>query len=211
MKRTIGVAVGLAFAAIAQAGVYGSNPTVNLGYVDTCPGCLYVYVDFPAAAAGQQVSSYSFYAGATGNEITPVLFENTAGSDFKIIGLGTTQTPSATGTNTFAFGLTSGTATVLDGNTFFGWLDGSPGGSTNTGTITSDYPNGSGPAQYFNFSSGPVTVGETIDFLTYTSISQSTRTYSLDVTTTAVPEPGLYCALGAGLIGLMVVRRRKIA
>ena len=219
MKRNLGilVSIGLALATVARAGVYGSNPTVNFGHLDTCSGCIFTYVDFPGTEAGQQVFSYSFYAGATGNKITPILFESTGGSNFKIIGIGTTQTPSATGTNTFSFGLTTGTATIMDANTSFGWLDGSPGGGMNTGTITNNGVAGPGPGNYFSYFPSPtVTVGETVAFQTFTGLGQgqNTRTYSLDVTTTSftsVPEPGFYCAFGAGLIGLLVVRRRKIA
>ncbi len=210
---------GLALATVAHAEVYGSNPTVNLGGLDTCPGCIFPYIDFPSGAAGQSVTSYSFYVGTPsgndpviGNEITPLLFEE-SGSNFTIIGIGTTQTITAVDTTlTFPFGLVSGTATVVDGNTFFGYVDGNPSGATNYGSISMNYPTGPGPGNNFSFPTGPITISETLPFLTYTGLGQNTRTYSLDVTT---PEPGFYAVFGAfaaGLIGLLVAtRRRKIA
>ncbi len=221
MRRNLGilVAVGLAFATAARADVYGSDPTVNLGTLDTCVGCMFAYVDFPGTAAGQVVTSYSFYAGTTGLDITPLLFENTGGTDFKIIGIGTTQVPSTLGTNTFAFGLTSGTATVQDSNTYFGWIDGNTTGTANTGTITSNYnAGGGGFGNYYASPPGTIAVNDPFTFNTFTiTAGQNTRTYSVNVTTATAttPEPGVYGIYGAFALGLIalvgITRRRKIA
>ncbi len=243
MMRFLGVLVlsGLAWATLAHADVYGSDPTVNLGATDTCQGCLTIYFDFPGSATGQTVTSYSFYAGATSsaippdgitpNQITPMLFEYLGPDDFTVVGIGTTETPSTLGLNTYSFGLVSGIDVIAGANTYFGWFDGNAStGATNLGTVSNNYSpggSGSGPGVYFSFnpnvySSGlmppQITAGENLVCCTYAYTempdNQTTRTYSANVSTSA-PEPGFYGVYGAFAVGLIsllaLVRRRKTA
>ena len=78
---------------------------------DGCSGCLFDYEGTPAAATGQAIVSWSFYATNT-NPVTPVIF-NSAGV---VVGVGTTITPTGTGLQTSLFGRTQGTSIIAPGD-----------------------------------------------------------------------------------------------
>lgn len=202
----------LALAAVGRADTLGSNPTVNLTEMDTCVGCSFVYIDFTAAEAGQQVTTYSFFAGAGtgGHHITPLLFESTGVDTFEVIGIGATETAiTADAENTFSFGLQSGTNTVAGANTWFGWVDGGPTGSYNAGTIT--LSTSGGPGQYFT-SAQSIALNSNIAYNTFAGVDQDTRTYSLDVNTNSmsgVPEPSTAVLLVTMLLGVSFVLRSQ--
>ena len=79
---------------------------------DGCSGCLFDYESTPAAATGQAIVSWSFYALNT-NPVTPVIF-NSAGV---VVGVGTAVTPTGTGLQTNLFGRTQGTSVIAPGDT----------------------------------------------------------------------------------------------
>jgi hypothetical protein len=214
MKRKLGIAVaGLVLAAVGRADTLGSNPSAGLPTLDTCSGCSFVYIDFAAAEAGQTVSSFSFFAGAgtASHEITPLLFENTGGDNFEVVGIGETRSGiTADAENTFAFGLQSGTATVAGANTWFGWVDGGPKGGSNSGTITLSTTGGIGQ---FYAAEQSMSLDGSIDYSTFTGVGQQDRTYSLDVTTSSVqpvPEPSTAVLLST-LLAIAFVARLRIA
>ena len=219
-KRNLALCFGvvLSMTTMLRADIVGSNPQTALPTLDTCSGCLFAYIQFGASNAGQAVLSYQFYNGAgagTTNELTPILFEKTGfvtDRTFEIRGIGNTSTGFAAGYNTVPFVLAQGSATVLDANTFFGYVDGDASGKGNTGTIVSNYPTGPGATTYYHIAiTGGVSAGDSIgDFHAFTDSptpGQNARTYSLQVTTT--PEPGFYGALALGLCGLVVGLKRR--
>jgi len=209
-KLSLVVSAGL-LSVVARADVLGSNPYTQLPTLDTCSGCIFVYIQFGAANAGQDVESYQFYNGAgagTNNVLTPILFEKTGAQDFSIIGIGASSTGFAAGYNSVPFVLSQGSATVVDSNTFFGYVDGNASGTiTNAGTITSNYPTGPGAPGYFHWPAGALSTGFSATFNTWADVGQNPRTYSLQVTT---PEPSFYLSflLSAILIGLRVRAHR---
>ena len=232
-KRNLSLFLGaiLSMTTMLRADIhtYGSDPTQNLGTLDTCVGCLFALIQFPGSAAGQQVLSYQFYngAGASANYLTPILLEQNSNPadarSFTILAIGDSSTGFVAGYNSINFVLASGTNDVVDGNTFFGYIDGSVNGaggvSGNTGTITSNYPTGPGTPGYFAGYSGSadtypvplITAGTPISTSEWADVGQNNRNYSLQVTTT--PEPGLYGVLALGLSGVVVAltRRRRRA
>jgi hypothetical protein len=219
LKRIITVCGVLALAAIPSfADVVSGSPLQDYGNLDGCQGCLFPIIEFGAPTFGQTVTSYSFYDGdgstVSGNVITPILFEETSSpGTFTIRGIGYQATGfTDNAINVEPFVLASGQSTVLNGNTFFGFVDGSANGSTtNSGTVSMNYPAGTGPVNYFSDSVGALAVGESVSFTSLEGIGQGSRTYALDVTTTT-PEPGFYGLLALGLSGLVtIVSRRKKA
>jgi hypothetical protein len=205
----------------ALADISGS-PLQNYGNLDTCVGCLFPAIQFGVQDAGQTVLSYAFYDGqtlASTNYITPILFEESSGNVFTVIGIGASATGfTPNGINPEQFTLLAGSATVEDTNTFFGYLDGrltyAGGGiytvTGNAGTISTTYPGNGGPSQYFIGEVASLGVNTALTGNTFGSQGQSSRTYALQVTT---PEPSFYGLLGLELSGLVIVtvvsRRRK--
>jgi hypothetical protein len=100
---------------------------------DGCSGCLFDYESTPAAATGEAVVSWSFYAENT-NPVTPVIF-NSAGV---VVGVGTTITPTGTGLQTNLFGRTQGTSVIATGDSvgFFYSNGGSIAVTLGSGTQT---------------------------------------------------------------------------
>ena len=215
-KRILAICAVLALGAIPALADVSGSPLVDYGNLDTCAGCVFPLIQFSGASAGQSVISYSFYAGTagaasvTGNYLTPVLFEEVSGPEFTIRGIGATATGFLNDAiNTEPFVATSGSATVLDANTFFGYVDGNAASTVkNTGTVSMNYPKYVGPVLYF---SEPVAlaVGQTVNMSSLASVSQGSRTYALQVTT---PEPGFYsifAVLALALTGLFAAMGRR--
>ena len=212
---------GLIYIGSARADINGS-PLVNYGSLDTCSGCLFPAIQFGVPETGLNVLSYSFFDGQTSasdNYLTPILFEESSGDLFTVIGIGASATgftPDAI--NSESFTLLAGSATVADANTFFGYLDGQlisdgHGNYTvvrNAGTISATYPGNDGPSQYYIPPVSSLGVNTILSANTFGSVGQASRTYAIQVTT---PEPGVYSLLGLELSGLVIVtvvsRRRK--
>ena len=201
----------------AGAATIGS-PLVGREIRDYNIGGLFVY-DLLLVPVGSQVVSWGFYSLDTPNPrstsglnnlITPLLFANTSGNNFEIIGIGTTQTNANTGAQYFSFGLTYG-SNIVGSNTYFGWRDGNISGSiVNDGSIELDYSGGPGllyyPTNAPTTFSGAIAPGQVYQFTDNTTTG---RTYSVEVTTAPIPEPASMLLFGTGLIGLGAWRRRR--
>jgi hypothetical protein len=205
LRRVVGLAV--AFGALSYASTIG-NPVVSAAEVDMCSGCMFVLAPFSASDSGSTLTSWEFYAfnaadspSVIGNQITPLLFSQT-GPDFTIVGVGATQTITATGDQSYAFGLVSG-SDVIGSSSYFGWFDGSLS-ATNTGTIA--FASDGGTPSFVR--DGTPVVGFTDPF------APLSRTYSVQATDSfvePVPEPGTLGLLfgGGALVLLGRVRRSK--
>lgn len=123
-----------------NAGIVG-DPVIQREATDNATGLLYAY-DGTFGTAGN-VLTWSFYAGSTlttrsiaGQQITPVILDQSTAGGWTVTGIGTTQTVSGPGPYTFNFGLVSGSSAVGPTLTF-GWYDGSSTAS-NQGTVSFD-------------------------------------------------------------------------
>jgi len=202
----------LLVAANAYGDTFGSA-VVQRSYdgTDACIGCLFAYAEVPAGDVGQTLDTWAFYdayAADIGHEITPLLFLNITGTEFQIIGIGTTRTNTGTGVQSHPYGSVAGTD-ILGPNEYFGWRDGNVDGSvTNAGNVSLDLAGGPGlfyfigpPYEY----PGSIGVGGPYVF---TQEFTTARTYSINAT--AVPEPMSIVLLG-GIVLLMshLIRQRK--
>ena len=190
------------------ADVLGS-PLIQRLETDSCTGCLFAYAVVPGADANQTLSSWAFYADAAptsprpgGNLITPILFSPTG----TVLGIGTTQTVTSPGAQSYSFGLASG-SNVIQAGDLLGWRDGgTAANSGNNGTISLFLDGGPGIHYYSCVVqgtcafSGSVAVGDTFAL---ENASTTARSYSAEFTTT--PEPGFYGALTLGL-GVLIFR-----
>src|SRR5260370_11274554 len=99
------------------AGIVG-DPMVPRETTDTAAGFLYAY-DGTFGATGNGLT-WSFYAGSsnpnlqniTGQQITPVILDQSTPGGWTVTGIGTTQSVSGSGFYTFNFDLVSGSNMV---------------------------------------------------------------------------------------------------
>ncbi len=122
------------------AGIVG-DPVIQRQATDNATGFLFAY-DGSFGTAGN-VLTWSFYAGATGTarsiagqQVTPVILDESTPGGWTVTGIGTTQTVSGPGLYTFNFGPVSG-STAVGPTLTFGWYDGSST-TSNQGTISVD-------------------------------------------------------------------------
>ena len=117
------------------------GPVIPRTSTDTAVGDIYAY-DGSFSTAGT-VLSWSFYAGSfdplqniAGQQITPLILDQSTPGGWTITGIGTTQTVSGSGLYSFNFDLVSG-SNLVGPNLTFGWYDGSSTAS-NQGTVSFD-------------------------------------------------------------------------
>ena len=200
LRRVVGLAV--AFVALSYASTIG-NPIVSAPVVDLCVGCWFVAAPFSAGDSGSTMLNWELFAfnldgpSVIGNNITPLLF-SFDGSDFTLAGIGATQTITATGDQSYAFGLVSGSDTI-GSSSYFGWYDGSLS-APNAGTIAFAWDGGTPLVSFL----GTPVVGATGSF---TLLS---RTYSVQATDTMGPEPGTLGLLFGGTALLLLGRVRRL-
>ena len=185
---------------LLAAGAYADDfgpALIARSVVDTCSGCLFVYLPVPGVGT---LDDWSFYSDSgSGNYITPILFQALTLPVFEVVAIGTTRTNQANGIQEYPFQPVSGSA-VMGPNEYLGWVDGTNNGIVNTGTIPFDY---SGEAVGYNYNGGSViTVGEQISF------APTNRTYSINGST--VPEPAYILLIGICLVGVGNRLRRRV-
>ena len=192
MRLTILVSLLFLVAASSMtAGTIG-NDLIPRGSVDACGGCLFILgANIPS---GETVTDWSIYAGAGGNSLTPFLFDTDTAM---ITGIGATQIGTS-GVQSFAFSPTGGSA-VAGANTMFGWRD------SGNGTIAYDQSSGTVlmDSIYYTptFAVGTTLSGPTTGYKRY---------YSIQVTSSSeVPEPCTWMLVGASVLGLATLRRRR--
>ena len=214
------------------AETYGTVPLAGsvAGFInDYCTGCLFAYTPAPLSANGQTLTSWAFDTVATvdnngvsgGNGvITPLLFD----SSFNVIGIGTARTVGTGLINaSFAFGLTAGTD-VVSTNDYFGWADGSVAGGGNNGIIALTTTGGPGVTVYTCSNPGPpngnagqcvntqipiVTLGAQSNLSSWNFVAD--RTYEVNFTTTAVPEPSSVLFMSTMLLGAGFLAKKRFA
>lgn len=213
--RALMVVAAMSALTISKADTFGSDPNLQLNMVDTCAGCVFAYVNFTAASAGQTVTSYQFYNGAganTSNDLTPLLLEMIDTREFKIIGIGQSSTGFVAGYNSVNFVLASGTANISGANTWFGWADVDSLGNPNTGTIATSYPDGGGLVSYYHAPTTGLTLGQELsDFHAFSDSpvpDQKDRSYSLQVTTVPEGAESLCLVLMSGALFFLASRRK---
>jgi hypothetical protein len=167
------------------------NPLIPRSAADACPGCLFVLG--AVLPSGSTVTDWTFYGLTAGYQITPFLiYMNSA----TITGIGATRT-GAIGVQDFGFGLTAGSA-VADANTMFGWID------STMGTIAYDQTPGAVPMNLvYNpevFAVGAILTGPTTGYNRY---------YSIQVTTSTMPEPCTWFLFAASGLSLATLRRLR--
>ncbi|NQT36550.1 MAG: PEP-CTERM sorting domain-containing protein [Planctomycetes bacterium] len=150
------------------------------------------------------IDSWQFFndqAGTGGRNITPVLVRDTDGQ-VEVLGVGTTRVGTADGFQQYDFDLVEGTRWVEPGDLFgFYYGDGQGG----------DF----GSVDFTNIPDSPLTVrlfadGDGIQLgSTYTNFTHNLpRFYSINAST-VVPEPSSVVLALLGLVGLVLVRRRR--
>ena len=185
-------------------GALGSIFVLNSGF--TQPGVL---------------ASFSYYnndATKIGDAVTPLLF-SVSGGNYTITGVGAAGVNAATGAQSFAFALTSGSSAVGPG-ILFGWKDGTVT-DTQPGVVDLDFANpaAAGTQQYFGAGlagvgsgyMGVMTAGTNLGAgrVLGGSFGQADRDYSIQAT--AVPEPAtmtLACLGGLFLVGMRLRSER---
>jgi hypothetical protein len=110
----------LCVASSAWAGVSSvGSPTINRSNNDSSVGiiCLYRGVSQPAAGPGS-ITQWSFFDNESNGKVTPLLFEVTGASQWKIVAIGTTRTSTAGGVQSNSFSVIAGSAALQAGKQY---------------------------------------------------------------------------------------------
>ena len=101
------------------------NPLVHGTNTDIYNSGIYYHLAQPLPS-GQTVASWGFFNDSgSGQEMTPVIFHQTAPGQLTIVGVGTTRVNNGGGEQDYSFTLTSGTNVIPSSGTyFFGWRNG---------------------------------------------------------------------------------------
>jgi hypothetical protein len=166
---------------------------------------------FSPGALGQPVTSVSVFGGNSllggsnvGRTFVPLLVTAPAGGSFTVTGVGTARVV-APGVQTFAFGLTDGSA-LVGASTRMAWL------SVGPGAVHFDFGSeGSGGLVSYTMDATTVSAsaGQSFEVL-----DSQVRVYSIQFTAgeppvgSTVPEPATVALVGGGLLALVAVGRR---
>lgn len=195
MRPTILISLLFLVAASSMmAGTIG-NPLIPRTWADNCLGCLFLLgAQIPD---GETVTDWSIYANRSGNEITPFLMDMITG---EITGIGATQIGQV-GVQAFSFDPILGSA-VAGSDTMFGWRDGGTAAAdANNGSIA--YGGSGTAAMNVVWLSQDLTLGATLT----DQSSGYGRYYSIEVDSSETPEPHTCILVGAGMLGLLTLRR----
>jgi len=118
-----------------QAVLYSYNNGLVSGNSTDSAATTYVNLLNLGITVGSTLTNWSFFTNITGRSITPLILEDTGSSNYTIRGIGTSRSVTATGINTYSFGLVAGTNVFINSNYRFGWKDGTTT-SSNTGVIS---------------------------------------------------------------------------
>jgi hypothetical protein len=204
----------------AAATVIG-NATIDRGTTDSYSGQVFLLNANLSSLVGQRVTSWSFFNNQTTTSVTPVLAEDMGGGIFAIRGIGTSIVSNASGAQSGAFGLVSGTD-MISPNYYAGYYDGSWDGSIaspNPGAVefdTIDDPPVAGQIDSIGTiwlhgipdgSDNPanIAVGALNNSDTNFGNAVIGRHYSVNFT--AVPEPA--ASVFGALAGIGLLRRRR--
>ncbi len=138
-------------------------------------------------------------AGTGGRNITPVLLRDD-GSEVEVLGVGTTRVGTTDGFQQFDFDLVDGTRWAEPGDLFGFYYGDGQGGTQGSVEYTQA---GSMPIRLFADGNG-IQLGDTYTTPTY----NLSRFYSANAST-VVPEPSSVMLALLGLVGLVLVRRRR--
>ena len=138
----------LALAALGMQTISAASSTVGNALSLRCcaDGAQTTFVheqSFGAATVGGALTTWSFYShpGTNGRNLTPLLLESAGGGNYTVRAIGQTRQVGTggiveNGANTgLAFNTQAGDPTIVNGNYFFGWKDGSQT-SANQGVIS---------------------------------------------------------------------------
>ena len=152
------------------------------------------------------MSTWGFYNGIVGDEglqITPFIskYDSTTGG-YTVTGIGATRTNASTGAQTYSFDVVAGSATIGNGYTF-GWIDGTP----HAGNVSVAEWDGAGPVILFSYGNADPSV-DLNDVLT-PAMPSFTQSLSVQVTTTAIPEPSAMVMMAMAMCSLVAYAWRK--
>jgi hypothetical protein len=130
-----------------QATLYSFNNGLVTGASTDSASTTYVNLLNLGITLGSTLTNWSFFTNITGKSITPLILEDTGSSNYTIRGIGTSRSVTATGLQSYSFGLVEGTNVFVNANYRFGWKDGTTT-SANTGVISFTSNNGVAQTTY---------------------------------------------------------------
>lgn len=228
MKTLLPFLFGAALAGIGQAATVVGNSLSDRNTTDAYSGQIFLLNASLGSVIGQQVQSWSFFNNqAAGRSVTPVLVEDTSGSQtsFTTRGIGATFLTTVAGVQGGPFSLASGTG-VIGANYYLGYYDGAWNSGTgvatpNVGAVEWDNTNDPPVAGQIDSigalwlhgvpdgNDNPANMG--VGAVNPHDVSfggvVDTRHHSLQFVVGPVPEPS--AALLSGLAGLALLRRRR--
>jgi len=209
----------------------GSSTTLR-STLDVSTGQVFIY-DGASLPTGDTATTFNWFGPTFSGtkDLTPLIFTFNSGTDtYTVVGIGSSEIVSYSGSvQSFAFGLTAGTATAAGSNYFFGFVEGlasSTGAltATSNGSIGHNSPIDGGTGVSGGSSTNdwvftpsnlsdvgtPVALGATFGANGTTSLNNPglggfnvDRTYSanLSASSSGVAEPGTFSLItGAGLV-----------
>lgn len=211
ITKRAALAVALISATAVSAPAFAAEtigaPTTDREWSDTASNLTLILSQ--AFTTAGKLNSYSFFAEQAG-DVTPLLFtRDTDGgtTNFTVSAIGTTRNVGA-GLSTFDFGAVSG-SNIFGADSYFGFR------TSSLGVVSFDYNDGTVPGAFAKQQRNGDPVGSVFSFDAgdagpNTATGLNYRTYSINATASAVPEPAAWALMigGFGMVG-GAMRRRK--
>jgi hypothetical protein len=110
-------------ASIASAGTSTvGSPLIDRSLNDASTGVIYLYLGGTQPLAGPgTITQWSFFdneAGGSGQKVTPLLYEQTAANQWKVVAIGTTRASTGAGVQTNAFTAITGITSLQSGKQY---------------------------------------------------------------------------------------------